>query len=65
MKRRDMMMVMMMMRRAWTHWKGQWKNSVCTVVCTRVEKLAGQAGNLDPELFCTCRGEGSRAFPNP
>ena len=23
------------------------------------------AGNLDPELFCTCRGEGSRAFPNP
>ena len=44
-KRRDMMMMMMMMmiRRAGTHGKGQRKNSVCAVVCTRVEKLAWQA----------------------
>ena len=43
MKRRGTMMVMMRMRRAGTHWKGQRKKSVCTVVCTRVEKFAGQA----------------------
>ena len=42
-KRRDMMMMMMMIRRAGTHGKGQRKNSVCAVVCTRVEKLAWQA----------------------
>ena len=44
-KRLDMMMMMMMMmiRCAGTHGKGQRKNSVCAVVCTRVEKLAWQA----------------------
>ena len=65
MKRPDMMM---MIRRVETNGKRQ-RKSVCTdsrlYGCLYESEKASLAGNLDAELFCTYRGEGSRAFSNP
>ena len=33
--------------------------------CFCAEKKTSADSNLDPELFCACKGEGSRALGNP
>ena len=33
--------------------------------CRYLQDLGGNHINLDPEFFCACRGEGSRALGNP
>ena len=47
-----------------TH-RDSWEGTKEKYGCLHESGKAFLAGNLDPELFCTCRGEGSRAFPNP
>ena len=45
--------------------RDSWEGTKEKFGCLHESGKAFLAGNLDPELFCTCKGEGSRAFPNP